>query len=173
MHKLIILCPYRTEGLKRLLSIFAIFSLMSACAQPPKYDAITINNLKVGECYTQEDILQAFGQPTAIKEPTPSDAAEEYYIFYFGKDRLEFIEGEFYGFRLTTPSFAVNGLIRVGDPISNIDHLEGIKQYEKTELVQLVNWRPKEGGLYDWLSVDFYYDERGIITSISAFINDL
>lgn len=138
-----------------------------------KIDGVSINGLQVGNTYPQADILLSLGQSTAIKEPTPSDAVENYYIYYYGKDRFEFIDGEFYGFTLTTPSFAVNGLIRVGDPISDIDHLEGIKQYEKTERVQLVNWRPQEGGLYDWLSVDFYYDDRGIITSISAFINDL
>lgn len=156
-----------------LLITFCVVLSIDLYGQKIIKEAISVNGLQVGNSYPQEDILQAFGRPTAIKEPTHSDAAEEYYIFYFGKDRLEFIEGEFYGFRLTTPSFAVNGLIRVGDPISDIDHLAGIKRFEKTERRQLVNWRPKEGGLYDWLSVDFYFDEKGFITDISAFINDL
>lgn len=159
--------------LNMLLSVACVGTSINLSAQIVVKEAIAVNGLQVGNSYPQEDILQAFGRPTAIKEPTPSDAAEEYYIFYFGKDRFEFIEGEFYGFRLTTPSFAVNGLVRVGDSISVIDRLEGVKRLEKTERGQLVNWRPKEGGLYDWLSVDFYFDEKGFITDISSFINEL
>lgn len=146
---------------------------VNLCAQTIIKDAITINNLKVGERYSQEQFVQAFGNPTKIRVPDKFDEYANLFYYQYGKDLLYWIDGEFYGFELCTPTFTVNGLVRVGDAIAVVDQLEGVKRYEKTDRVRLVNWRPEKGGLYDWLSVDFYYDEKGIITKILAFINDL
>lgn len=144
-------------------------------AQTIVKDAISLENMHVGTHYTQEQLLQAFGTPSKTKAPDKFDEHLNSYVFYYGQDMVYWIDGEFYGFDIWTPTFTVNGLLRVGDSISKIDLLNGIKRYKTTSLSKIVRWRPEEdgGGLYDWLTLDFYYDDNGIIQSITAFINDL
>lgn len=159
--------------MKQMIFVFAVLFWMLGCAQSPKYDAITVNNLQVGEHYTQEQFLQALGTPTKIVPPQEFDEYVNAYTYYFGEDRFFWIDGEFYGFDLHTSKFAVNGLIKIGDHISKIDLLEGIKKVRASDDIRLIDWCPDKGGLYDWLSVRFFYNENNTIVYIDAFINSL
>ncbi|WP_295914932.1 hypothetical protein [uncultured Alistipes sp.] len=154
--------------------IFMVFGIMQGAAENPAIvkDAVTVNNLQVGEHYTREQFIQTLGIPTKVMLPTEESEYRNAYTFYFGEDRFYWIDGEFYGFELKTPVFAVNGLIRVGDDIAEVNKLGGIRKNETIDMNQLCNWRPSDKGLYEWLSVDFYYNNK-VITYISAFIQDL
>lgn len=134
-------------------------------------NAIVVNGLQVGEKYTREQFVQALGTPTKIEPPQETDAYENAYTFYYGKDRFYWIDGQFHGFDLRTPAFFVNGLLRVGESTRKIDSLGGVKEYGKTPGV--LYWRPTKNGLYQWLSLDCYYNADNVMTSILCFIQDL
>lgn len=144
-----------------------------ALAQAIVKDAIVINGLQVGEKYTREQLVQALGVPTKIQEPAEFDEYPNAYTYFYGKDYFHWIDGEFYGFALYSTAFQVNGLIRVGLPITKIDLLGGFKAYEKTARVQVISWTPSKEGLYQWLSLDCYYNTNNVITSIRCFIQDM
>lgn len=148
-------------------------SLLRAQSPGIVKDAISVNGLRVGEKYTNAYFVSVLGTPTKVDTPSKTDEYENAYTYYYGKDRFYLIGNEFYGFDLWTSAFAVNGLIRVGDNISKIDQLGGVKKSTQTTRVKVINWRPSNSGLYEWASIYFYYNEDSIITSIGAFINDL
>lgn len=142
-------------------------------AQSPVKDAITVEGLIVGNHYSEQQIIEALGQPTKADLPSEDDVYLNAYTYHYGKDRVYRIDGELYGFDLRTSKFLINGLIKVGDNISKVDLLGGIKKVKDLGDTRLVEWRPAEGDLYDWLSVCFYYDENDVIVFAVAFINDL
>lgn len=156
------------------LSLMSFGAVESIAANPNiTTDAISVNGLIVGQGYTQEQIEQALGKPTTIVPPSEFDEYQNLYIYNYGADRFYCIDGKFYGFELKTSQYAVNGLMRVGSAISQLDQLGGIKKFEKTSQNIIYNWRPSDKGLYEWLSVDFYCDRQKTVTFISAFIQDL
>lgn len=160
--------------MKKILLLIAVFLLsVSVSAQTIVKDAISVNGLKVGERYTQEQFVQALGTPTKIEPPSDDDEYPDAWTYWYGKDLFYLFEGEFYGFELWSPAFVVNGLLRVGDPVSKVDQLGGVKRNKKMNSYQIVKWRPRYGDLYDWLSLDLDYEADGIISYITAFIHDL
>ena len=137
-------------------------------------DAIAVNGLHVGTKYKQSEFVGKLGKsPTKIVGPSPEDEFPDAYAIYYGEDEFSYIDGEFYGFAIRTPAFAVNNLVRVGDSIAIVDALGGIREPWQDGDVRLVEWRPSREGLYALVSVWFYYDETGIITKMLCFINVL
>lgn len=106
----------------------------------------------------------------------PPSANDEYpnaYKIYYGRDLFFLFDGVFYGFEIRTAAFRVNNLVRVGDHASVVEALGGVKEYRKTDLVKLIDWAPSKEGLYAWASVQFYYDNSGVITDILCFIESI
>ena len=155
------------------LPVLLAFALFASAQNTIVTDAITVNGLRVGERYTQEQFVEAFGMPTKIESPSQFDEYSDAYIFYYGEDRFYRIDGIFYGFEIQTSEFLVNGTIRVGNFLPALNALGGIKKLVRTEINSLYNWRPTDKGIYEWLSVDFYFNAQSRISYISAFINDL
>lgn len=155
-----------------LIFVWVLFSVGLfgvLCAQPIVKNAISVNGLRVGSRYTQEQVVAALGQPSRIGLPQETDAYEDAYVFYYGRDKFYLIGGEFYGFDLWTDAFAVNGAIRVGDDVAEVEKLGGERGIRRDGTV---NWRPSSEGLYVCTSVDFSV-ENGVVASIGAFIDDL
>lgn len=86
------------------------------------------------------------------------------------------------GFNLRTPKWAFNDLIRVGDSIEDLHQLGGscytVSPYESMRNWGVLLWSPEESFPDDLKfigseCVHFYYDNEGIITGITLYLNML
>ena len=86
------------------------------------------------------------------------------------------------GFNLRTPKWAFNDLICVGDSIEDLHQLGGscytVSPYESMRNWGVILWSPEESFPDDLKfigseCVHFYYDNEGIITGITLYLNML
>lgn len=154
--------------MKRLLFLIFVLSATGAYAQDVD---LKINNLRLfGDYKTAEEIFEALGEkPTKIRTPQPTDKIP-LYTFFFGEDTIEWLEGDIFDMRLKSNKFALNGVIRVGDKISDLKKLGG---YIHNELGDYIIWFPSDDlSKYEWLQVWIGRSKENIITSISISITN-
>ncbi len=166
--------------MQKLLFITFALLILCGCSSRPQIvkDAISVNGLQIGEKYTPQQLIAALGTPDKIISPqdeTEFPNARTYK--YTGEtgvfDTFSTDNGVFYSCILKNSKFVINNHIRVGDRISKIDDLEGVKQLGQTDGLQYIDWRPSKEGLYNCTSVTFYYNSRQIITRIDVMIFDM
>lgn len=159
-----------------VLSIAVITLCNAASAQhAPKTDGAYINGLKVGDKCTMAQLINVFGKPkeirTSIEDPN-------FYILDYGTDFIYWMNnarGQFYGCDLETDKYSFCGVVKVGDSISAIEKLRGLTtgRSSKSELYEgVICWKPNYPDEYkwEWLLVEFFYDNKGKIVRISVEI---
>ena len=147
-----------------------VFALLTSSVYAQNFN-ININDLRFfGDYKTAEDIFDALGEkPTKIRTPQPTDEEPNTYIFFFDKDIVEWVDGKIEFVNLYSNRFAFNGLICVGDKISDLEKLGG---YIDTSIYEdIICWYPTANTLdYDGLEIWFRHSKEGIITNISVLI---
>lgn len=161
-----------------VLSIAVIALYNAATAQhATKTDGAYINGLKVGDKYTKTQLINVFGKPKEMK--TSIEDPNFYILDYGANDIIYWMNnndgGEFYGCDLETDKYSFCGVVKVGDSISAIDKLHGITtgRSSKSELYEgVICWKPNYPDEYkwEWLLVEFFYDNKGKIVRISVEI---
>jgi len=166
--------------MKRLLLLAAIFIAVQAQAQNIVTDDIVLNGLVIGEKYSRVKILSALkGHPTNIKTPKEMDEYPEDYIFYYGKNAFYWQTGIFWGFDVYTPTFCLNNCIRVGDDISKIDLLKGVKTHVSAPTSDngnhpgIIYWKPADLSMFEGIYVTFYYNANNKIIEFDCFILEI
>lgn len=147
--------------MRKLLFVFAVLFYNAVFAQNVK---VEVNGLYVGVKYSKEQIFQAFGaQPTKIRDPQPMDEEPNTYIFYFGEDVVEWVDGFIDRFVLTTSKYSFNDIIQVGDSISKIAELGGIATYDNENEVY---WKPTTDPKLNEFWDIWIVHKNGIITKM-------
>ena len=120
-------------------------------------------------------MLNAFGKnPTKV---VTSDEFPNFYCYYYDKDNFSWNDGYFGACNIYSNRYAFQGVIKVGDNISVIDKLGGIKEITKDDNgknVGYIKWYPTANDKFDYIDIRFDYDTTtGTITSIHVFYNFL
>ena len=158
--------------MRKLLLSLAVLLGTNVLAQSIK---VQINGLQICADCTKTDMLNAFGKnPTKVVE---SDEFPNFYYYYYGKDCFWWNDGYFDACHIYSNRYAFQGLIRVGDNISAIDKLGGIKEIMKHDYGEnagYIEWYPTEKDKFDYIDIRFDYNTTTrIITSIHVFYNFL
>ena len=182
------------KTLTRLLALTAAsaFAVLSTTAQEHDFSSVCINGLDTYKIYTREQIIDALGEPdeednvvykylvyhtTMVMAPASGDfslsdvraaknVVDDFGYSDVGKDSIKICV-----FTLNSDRFAVNGYIRVGDPVTKIYDMGG-KTLEDNDRHRIY-WAPEGRPNEPWIEWDcypaFYYDENGIITKIALY----
>ena len=150
------------------------------------FSTFTINGLVIGgpEEYTEQDIIDAFGQPDSVYFDYGVG-----YVYLYGMKvssaKKDYVPVGEYSISLSMlnktdiissiavfdESSLVNGYIRVGDPISKVYDMGG--RFHKADYgggKGAVYWCPSGWGNADWIVCpEFNYNANGIITYISCW----
>ena len=173
--------------------------LTAAAQDSQQYDfsTVSINGLELDRYYTREQLIDALGVPdeeddvvysyfvynsTMVMAPPSGDyslsdakavrnVVDEFgFGSIYGQDSIKFCV-----FTLNSDKFAVNGYVRVGDPVSKVYDMGGsVRDIKNTD---------GGGKLYWWASFvtdyiededlmynpAFWYDKNGIITKIELY----
>lgn len=183
-----------------LLTLLQAFNILTANGQDTQqydFSTVSINGLELDRYYTREQLIDALGVPdeeddvvysyfvynsTMAMAPASGDfslsdvraARNVVDDFGFGgihgRDSVRFCV-----FTLNSDKFAVNGYVRVGDPVSKVYDMGGsVRDIKNTD---------GGGKLYWWASFvtdyiededlmynpAFWYDKNGIITKIELY----
>ena len=182
------------KTLTRLLALTAAsaFAVLSTTAQEHDFSSVCINGLDTYKIYTMEQITDALGEPdeednvvykylvyhtTMVMAPASGDfslsdvraaknVVDDFGYSDVGKDSIKICV-----FTLNSDRFAVNGYIRVGDPVAKVYDMGG-KTLEDNDRHRIY-WAPEGRPDEPWIEWDcypaFYYDENGIITKIALY----
>ena len=183
---------------KLIICIIAIASVgipTAAAQNTQQYDfsTVSINGLELDRYYTREQLIDALGVPdeeddvvysyfvynsTMAMAPASGDfslsdvraARNVVDDFGFGgihgRDSVRFCV-----FTLNSDKFAVNGYVRVGDPVTKVYDMGGktLEEEDRSRIYWAPEGRPDE----PWIEWDcypaFYYDDNGIITKIALY----
>ena len=174
--------------------------ILTAAAQDSKqydFSQISVNGIHLHKYYTKEQLIDALGVPdeeddvvysyfvynsTMVMAPPSGDyslsdakavrnVVDEFgFGSIYGQDSIKFCV-----FTLNSDKFAVNGYVRVGDPVSKVYDMGGsVRDIKNTD---------GGGKLYWWASFvtdyiededlmynpAFWYDKNGIITKIELY----
>ena len=165
---------------KIIITILAVTVVCTATlyAQLPNIirNDMVINGLALCQSYTQEQMIEALGQPDSISVFTNEAGVINEY--YYGKDFFTVIaeDNYFVDFTVTNPRFKFNNFISVGDPVARVSLLGGIITNSELVnrhgvLVKYKIWRlAKETNKDKHYSsvIKFAYDDEGLITKIEA-----
>ena len=183
-----------------LLTLLQAFSILTANGQDSQqydFSTVSINGLELDRYYTREQLIDALGVPdeeddvvysyfvynsTMVMAPPSGDyslsdakavrnVVDEFgFGSIYGQDSIKFCV-----FTLNSDKFAVNGYVRVGDPVSKVYDMGGsVRDIKNTD---------GGGKLYWWASFvtdyiededlmynpAFWYDKNGIITKIELY----
>ena len=142
--------------MRKLLLIFASLLGTNVLAQDIK---VQINGLQFCADCTKEDMLNAFGKnPTKVVE---SEEFPNFYYYYYDEDFFAWNGGYFGACHIYSNRYAFQGLIRVGDNISAIDKLGGIKEIMKHnygENAGYIKWYPTVNDKFDYIDIIFDYN---------------
>lgn len=177
-----------------LISFLMLLCGMNASAQETGQDFqyVYINGLRYTGFYTAEEIEAALGKPDAVEDygymtycyrmtvTEATHAAVKANII--GEARqledcfsyVEVNEGKkqsIVAYVIVTDRFALNGHVRVGDPVSKVREMGGdFQDYKRDEGGGRLVWRPYAFGNIPWNECPkFYYDSKGIITGMSCY----
>ena len=155
------------------------------------FSTFTINGLVIGgpDRYTEQDIIDAFGQPdsvehsgdfgtTFIYKKRETDKPEQYEAFRYCRAEISVwppknIIRVAYVF---DESFLINGYVRVGDPISKAMEMGGewIDRPDKSgDGSGSMTWRPTswgEAGIDLIICPVFTYDRNKLINSVGVWM---
>lgn len=166
---------------RRMLPLLAVVFMVVFGVSVPAYsqepekvvsgmtDGIYVNGLKMGEVYTEEQIVAAFGKYDRYDDGKNKEAMV-YWFYRYGKGAyidLEPSTRELVAFGIYIPDFRINGLFEVGDSIDRIPS-DWLRK-ERSEKVFICI--PPSLKYYDpscWLEI--YHDSNGIITSMGMDI---
>ena len=151
------------------------------------FSTFTINGLVIGgpDRYTEQDIIDAFGQPDSVYYDMAvgfvysynmkvSSSKKNYVPIGSNSIELSMINknGIISSAYVYDETSLVNGYIRVGDPISKVYDMGG--RFHKADYgggEGAVYWCPSGWGDADWIGCpEFTYDANGIITSIGCWL---
>ena len=153
------------------------------------FSTFTINGLVIGgpEEYTEQDIIDAFGQPDSVYYDMVVGFVYLYDMKVSSSKKNHVPIGP-YSVEIAIPSkknvilsayvfdetSVVNGYVRVGDPISKVDDMGGRcldHKYDSDDGSGYLRWCPSGWGNADWIVCpEFTYDANGIITSIGCWL---
>lgn len=139
-------------------------------------DDMVINGLALCQSYTQEQMIEALGQPDSIKHHDMDSG--KVIIYHYNQDSFTIAANDnlLTDFKITTPRFKLNNFISVGDPVARVALLGGtVKDYVVThngENIKYKHWGLPSTKDYS-SSIIFYYDSNNIITKIVAIFNSL
>lgn len=152
----------------------AVFGLsVPAYSQEPEKvvsgmtDGIYVNGLKMGEVYTEEQMVAAFGKPNKYVTGDEYDG----YIYYNNGQSTDI---DLYpptkglvAFGIYTPGFRINGLFEVGDSIDKIPSDWSRIEYDEDYFI-CVPPSLKSVDQRNWLEIN--HNSNGIITGIGIDI---
>lgn len=134
-----------------------------------KADSMTLKGVKLFSKQTIEQLEAHFGTPDSI-ENLDSDGYK-ISLLHYGGDEIEWMDGVFLGFKLSSDRFEFMESIKVGDHVSKIVALGGEVKYKKCArlhegeaLEAYIAWSDARFGK-DY-NVYFYHNAYGIIESI-------
>lgn len=134
-----------------------------------KADSMTLKGVKLFSKQTIEQLEAHFGTPDSI-ENLDSDGYK-ISLLHYGSDEIEWMDGVFLGFKLSSDRFEFMESIKVGDHVSKIVALGGEIKYKKSArlhegeaLEAYIAWSDARFGK-DY-NVYFYHNAYGIIESI-------
>ena len=142
---------------------------------------MVINGLTLCNSYTQEQMIEALGQPDSIILYTNDSGAFRKYYYGIDYFRVTAEDDYFIDFKVTNSHFRFNNFISVGDPVARVSLLGGIIQdFEVVNYngqpVKFKNWQISKDvneDKYYSSSINFVYNNNGNIESISAVYNSL
>lgn len=154
---------------KALLSKKRAGTLPKTAVIPHQSKALELNGFTLFSKCTIEQLKSHFGQPDSI-ENLDSDGYK-ILLLHYGQDEIEWMDGVFLGFKLSSDKFAFMQSIKVGDSVGKIISLGGEIKYKKSARVHegealgaYIAWSDSRFGK-DY-NVYFYHNDDGIIESI-------
>jgi hypothetical protein len=123
---------------KLLLILSLLFISLSLYSQNA---SIKVNNLEIGQVYTDTQIRSSLGTPTSIRLPSPNDdEAQNITVYMYNENAFLFMDGEFISFGLRDTTFSVNGFLKVGDSMTKLNQMAGV--LTTTETPHINEWSP-------------------------------
>jgi len=122
---------------KLLLILSLLFISLSLYSQNT---SIKVNNLEIGQVYTDTQIRSSLGVPTSIILPSSDDDVQNITVYNYNNDAFSFMEGEFISFGLRDTTFSVNGFLKVGDSMTKLNQMAGV--LTTTETPYINEWSP-------------------------------
>ena len=182
-----------------LLTVLQAFNILTVNGQDPQqydFSSVCINGLELNRYYTREQLIDALGVPdeeddvvysyfvynsTMIMAPASGDfslsdvraamkVSDEFgFGGIYGQDSVKFCV-----FTLNSDRFAVNGYVRMGDPVSKVRDMGGtVRDVKNADGSGTLYWTPSllafiEDGYLAYCPA-FYYNKNGIITMIEVY----
>lgn len=168
----------RRISLITIVILFYYVSTLHAQTSTIICNNVAINGLALCKKYTQEQIIEALGQPDSID--TTLDESGYITTYHYGTDYFQQTEESLLvEFVITNPRFKFNNFISVGDPITRVALLGGTITDDEVvnyhgDLLKYKQWKvAKElnSDIYYSLSTLFYYNNKGLITKISVIFS--
>ena len=165
------------------IAIVSIVQTITLDAQEYDFSSQRLNGLEVGKFYTEEQFVEAFGEPDYIQvvmhnyfvyvRNVTSSAAEriEDAIGFVSSKDGEYRIGPYFIF---SDQIVFNDYIRVGDHVSKVFDMGGTTLECKNEDGSgYIYWVPEGGPEEPYIEWNcfpaFYYDKNGIIEMIQSY----
>ena len=152
-----------------LVTIFSLFFL-NGYSQTVNKRTITVGGVALNNSYTFAQFTSIMGTPNSHTS-VPWDGGELITMMY-NSNKFQILANKFVHVNLFNNSYKLNGVVGVGDPVSNINLLNPFKLESKSNGTnKMLYYAYITDANYDMSPISFYVT-NGIITEISYLYMD-